>query len=188
LGEIQNVGGIRKLEKELPKGCANSFIEASKENYLTIRQQILVDDNYLVNIALPRLQNFNFTLVTQEYNPETETFGDEKPFTGKASISLFLDDPKMEERVLLEENSTINLLYQPSTYDLEIYVLDEMDELIGGYKKEWITSYLDFPDNNNIVFKAFEYIPKPTTDEEKTEMVTFLLEGNYVEELKPRFE
>ena len=188
LGTIQNVGGIRKLESTLPEGCANSYIEASKENYLTIRQQILIEDDYLVQIALPRLQEFGFTLVIQEYDPDTETFGDEKDFTGKASVSLFLDDPKMEERYLLEDNSTINLLYQPSTYNLEIYVLDEMDELIGGYKGEWIISYLDFQGKDKIVFKALEYIPKPTTDEEKTDMVTFLLEGNYTEELKPRFE
>lgn len=187
LGEIKNIGGIRKLETSLPSGCANSFIEASKEDYLTTRQQVLIDNN-LVQIIMPRLKKFNFTLVIQEYYPETETFGDEKLFNGTSSVSLLLKVPELEERVLLEKNSTINVLYDYATYDLEIYVLNEDSELIGGYKGEWVTSYMDFKDKNNIVFKAFEYMPKPTTDEEKTNMVSFLLDGDYTEELKPRFE
>jgi len=188
LGTIENVGGIRKLESQLPAGCANSFIEVSKENYLTTRQQILATDYGLVQIALPRLKNFDFELVTQKYDSTTEIFGTEESFDGTASVSLFLDDPEVEERVLLGDNSTIKVLYQPSTYDLEIYVLDENDELIGGYKGEWITSYLDFKNSSKVVFKAFEYLPKPATDEERTDMITFLLEGNYTEQLRPRFE
>ena len=139
--------------------------------------------------VVPRLSvgftdNFNFGVSFGIQN----LIGNEKPFNGVGSVSLFLDEPDIEERVLLGENSTINLLYEYSTYDLEIYIFDEEGEIIGGYKGDWITSYLDFKDKSEVVFKVIEYIPKPTTDEEKLDLWIYMMEGNYTEELRPRFE
>lgn len=191
LGNTGHTGeSYHNLNTALPTGCLHGFVEASKEGYLITRKQVTVEDmeTGLIEFWMPKLQNFNYSVVKQKYYSETDTFGEEEPFNGTASINLKVDELKFDERVLLGQEKDINILAEEAmTYRLEITLLDTNDTIVGGFMGDW-TFGLDFIDKEKIVFKTFEYWPTPANEDEEMNMYIYLGEGNYTEILKPRFE
>ena len=191
LGETEfESGSDYRLTTGLPEGCRGGFIDAEKEGYLPTTKQMLSSDieNGFVEFWMPKLNELNYEIMVLDYDSNNETFGVEKPFEGTATIHLILEGYEFEE-IKLGVNGTINILVEPAkTYSLEIILLDKEDEMVGGYKGNWTVSYNDMKDKEKIVFRTFKYLPEPLDDDSLMNMYLFMFDGDYSDELKPRFE
>ncbi|MCK5108031.1 MAG: hypothetical protein KAQ83_04860, partial [Nanoarchaeota archaeon] len=147
-------GASYNLEKGLP-GCNGGFIHAVKPGYLETSKQVLREDKEsgIIEFWMPKLKEYNFSIVTIDYDGTTGLFSDiENNYNGTASVHLVLDGMYEEIKITPDDNK-ISLLVEPAkTYTLEIMLIGEDEQLIGGYQGNWTVSYTEQKDKDEIVF------------------------------------
>jgi len=194
-GYNQNAPGRYSLITDMPPGCSNPIIGASKTGYLPAEKQLIGD---ILEIEMKKLRKIPFTISKHTYRESSEELALEgnEELTRGDQISIYMRllgniDHDQHIMVRFDDNETqdIELVEETSQYDIEV-MFHNYDTLIGGFKGKNITiSSSDFRNANEMVLHVFEYKPRPTSQDEErqTKMLTYYLEGDYKEELKPTF-
>jgi hypothetical protein len=195
-GYSEEAPGRYALVTSLPPGCANPIISASKEGYIAFEKQMT--ENYL-EIDMIKLRKLPVAVVKHTYSESAEEImpGTERPLKKGDLLSVYIrlrDIPEPYDQFAMisyddNESQQIEILEQDAQYDIDV-MLQNYDTLVGGYKAQNLTiSYSDLRNANELVLHVFEYQPRPTQDNEERnlKMLTYLMDKEYEEELKPTF-
>ncbi len=191
LGKTSNIGGIYRWKDKLPPGCINPIITASKEGYLPSEQQLTTP---FLDMTLTRLMPFKYSVARHRYDKESKTISETEEKLSKkqkADIYLFLRDhgESIIKNIPTQSDDVIELPYTTYTYDVNILLRDDKDNVIGGYNAEKLNiNYDELADKKKIVFHVLEYPEVPKKNEEKAEMVELVYGGKFAEKLKPTFQ
>ena len=190
--EAQDDGRIL-LKTRLPSGCGNPRVIAKKEGYLEASKFLTGKELDIVMKKLVKLKPEFVIRPYQSVMKEWQT--DQNRFTleenEQIAFSLKTKDGKFEQDLMFtkndttDTNKTIQLILDDKNYELEMYLLKN-GELIGGYAdKSWNMTYAELIGKERIQFNIIEYRPNPASEEELGEMMGFLREGEYKENLRP---
>jgi hypothetical protein len=188
LGTTQAIDGIYRYYGYLPGGCTNPLISAEKEGYLPARAQLL-DDR--LDIKLKKLQDLNLKVVVHPYHGQTKTWAMPRPLKENERISLRIStiNTTFEQFIgFPTQNQTLQLVQEDAHYEIDA-ILTLRDKQIGGYNTPMARlAYDDFAGKTAAVIHVVEYLPVPITDQQKLEMIQYIMEGAYRDELQPTFE
>ncbi len=188
LGRTTAEGGVYRLSAPLPRGCANPFITASKEGYLPATAQLREDR---LDLALTKLQDMQLRFVVHPYHGQTQTWGEPRELRQNERVSL---QAGMVNRTFDQfigfptANETLQLAQATSHYDIDA-ILFLRDNQIGGYNAAALKiPYEAIAGKTTAVIPLVEYLPTAVTDEQKLNMISYVLEGEYRDALQPTFE
>lgn len=187
--------GIRyRLMTNLPAGCGNPFIIAKKTGYLEGKRQLTSDQ---VTVPITKLKKMKYKVQKNIYSslpppvwePPVE-FNEE--FNESAAIFIRLRETRFDQLLSYPVppgfNDTIELPIEGGTFDVDIS-FTRLDDYIGGYIGDNVTiSFEDIRDKDTIIFNVMQYRPTPRKEEEKLDMVSFMLTKEFQKILKPVFE
>lgn len=192
-----------RLKTRLPAGCANPLILADKDGYLQGRQQMLGDK---VDINIKKLQRMNFTIAIHRYDSAMGNMSDDfvmldpKLYNATLFIELYNSSltqyksyPAQLEGEEYGEYSQdhIDLVGDGGVYNIDVMLSVETyggTELVGGYNNDNLAiTAQDIKDKGKMIIHVFEYRPSPFSDEQKGEMVNYMLNGDYRQKLRPTF-
>lgn len=188
LGTTQAESGIYRLSTYLPRGCTNPFITASKDGYLPATAQMTSDR---LDIELKKLQNMNLKFMVHPYHGQTKTWGATRELNKNERVSLHVSITNSTFDQFIgfpTTNETLQLVQDDMHYDIEA-MLFLRDNQIGGYSAETVKiPYDDIAGKETAVINVVEYLPAPVDDKQKLDMIAYVMEGEYKDELKPTFE
>jgi len=192
LGTTEFLDTFTGIKTGLPPGCSGGFIKAEREGYLEIKKQVSMEQMQegILEFWMPMVREFSYSIVKHKYFADTKTMEEAEFFNGTATVRLVQESNNIDDMKIYssdEENIIDMLIGVPQTYSLEIMMLDENEDVIGGYMGDWTVSYEDLKDKNELVFHTFEYWPKPVSDEQKMDFYMFLFEGEYQDLLNHEF-
>ena len=192
LGLTKPDEGAYRLRRQLPASCTNPFIIAEKEGYLKSTTQL--DDSGRVDLYLTKLKKLDYHVVYHRYNSYGDIIENWKELETDMNVSVQVSNNDINEYKLfpissgVDENvRTIELIEGDAEYDVNI-VLTEDGEYIGGYNGKWKTKGADISSSDLVVFHVLRYVPVPYTEEDKMEMMNFILNGDYDDRLRPDLE
>ncbi len=205
LGTTTAEGGIYRLSTYLPRGCTNPFITASKEGYLTTTTQMKGDR---LDIELKKLQPMKVKFVVHPYHAQTKTWGTPRPLEKNERVSLhvslvnrtfdqYIGFPTTSRQTEFGDelgkqrfpsNETLELVLDDAHYDIDA-ILFLRDTQTGGYNAQTLKIPYDaVAGKETAVIHLVQYLPTPLTDEQKFNMVSYIMEGEYRDALQPEFE
>jgi len=170
LGETRADMGVNRLRTQLPVGCANPILIAEKESY--IAGKTVAPKTGVAEIPLIPLKkyDFNVTKILSINKEEASLLPDEV-------VLIMLKNKKYnyEQNVVYPDItggnlSQLNLIYDTVTYEMNIFI-SKGNNYVGGWAGNWTVSGKDLYDSNFIMFKVYEKIPYPSTDEETIDMI-----------------
>lgn len=187
LGETAADSGFYRLRTRVPAGCSNPSIVARKDGYLPARGFLTGDE---LDLVMPRLREMKVQFVKHPYDSETGTFLSPRSLGPNENVTLFvsvLGEDFNQFVTFPSENNTIQLIDGTDDYSFNA-VLTLFNDLTGGYQTENITfSGRDLQGTDTITINVVQIVPILQTDEYKRDLSSFILEGSYVEELRPEF-
>ncbi len=188
LGATQAEGGIYRLSTYLPRGCTNPFITAAKDGYLPATAQMTSDR---LDIEMKKLQDMNMKFMVHPYHGQTKTWGAVRELDKNERVSLHVSvvNTTFDQFIgFPTTNETLQLVQDDTYYNIEA-TLFLRDNQIGGYSAETIKiPYEDIAGKDTAVINVVEYLPAPVDDKQKLDMIAYIMEGDYKDELKPAFE
>jgi len=188
LGQTAADGGVYRLAAYLPRGCTNPFITATKEGYLPATEQLTGDQ---LTIPLKKLQEMKLKFEVHPYHGQTKTWGAPRPLkdSERVSLQISLVNETFDQFVgYPTANETMQIVLEDAHYDIDA-ILSLRDNEIGGYNVQTLKiPYADVQGKTTMVIPLVEHLPVSLTDEQKLKMITYILEGDYRETLKPEFE
>jgi hypothetical protein len=188
LGTTRAEAGTYKLATYLPRSCTNPFITASKEGYLAATKQMRGDR---VDIEMKKLQDMELKFVVHPYHGQTKTWGMPRPLkqSERVSIAVSLVNGTFDQYLgFPTTNETLQLVLDDSHYDIDA-MLFLRDNQIGGYNAQTVKiTYDEIAGRTQATINLVEYLPAAITDEQKLNMIGYIMDGEYRDELKPEFE
>ena len=188
LGKTVAEGGIYRLSTYLPQSCTNPLITASKEGYLSETEQMTTDT---LTLQLKKLEDYNLKFVVHPYHGQSKTWGASRELRDREEVSMsismvnktydqFISWPVLEEKV--------GLVQETAHYNIDA-ILSLNENQIGGYNAQVLKiPFEDLAGKDTIVINLVEYLPVSITDKQKANMIIYLLEGDYRDDLAPEFE
>lgn len=180
--------GIYRLYTYLPRSCTNPMITASKDGYLPARAQLLGDR---LDLVLTKLQNLNIKYLVHPYHGQTKTWGTPRPLKKDERVSLHVSlvNSTFDQFIgFPTANETLQLAAKTAHYDIDA-ILYLRDNQIGGYNAQTLRIPYDaIAGKTTITIPIVEYLPVAITDEQKLNMITYIMEGEYRDALQPTFE
>ena len=194
LGITKNEGGVDRLITTLPAGCSNPVLYASKKGYLEGKKQIS-DEDYMVNIEMKKLKDLDIKVVKHMYGAADKTLHDAQALEeDRDSVSIFISNNEHQQYKIYpfeadaeDEDKVISVLEEGANYDVNI-VFTRTDDFAGGYIGGWNITKQDLAGRKEVVFHVIDYRGTPKTDEERTKMMQYLMEGDYKEKLRPEIK
>jgi hypothetical protein len=188
IGTTSAEGGIYKLSTYLPRSCTNPFITATKDSYLPATAQLRGDR---LDLEMKKLQAMNVTFVVHPYHGQTKTWGTPRPLTEneRVSLSVSLVNRTFDQFIgFPTTNETLLLVQDNMHYDIDA-MLFLRDNQIGGYNVQtYKIPYDSVAGNSRMTIHVVQYLPSPITDEQKMNMMAYIMDGEYRDELQPEFE
>ena len=139
------------LETSLPKTCSFGFIEASVDGYLkTIKQY---DGKDIFNIELPKLQEFNVTVVkNKDGNPTAEM-----SLINNEMVLISLVSNEYDYSIFTVYNKSSSMLmpliYENTNYTLDLILFDpDNNDILGGYRGVFVTTYDEMYNKTQLKF------------------------------------
>ena len=185
-----------ELATNIPQGCANPIVYATKEGYLEGQAQYLGEG--LVDVPIRKLREIPISVVKHEYLSKSDTIGPAEVLDEdqKVVISISLKEGGHDQFISIpSKNEQLELLEEGGEYDVLIMLIKEgkdfgltttEDRLIGGYQNEQLTlSASALAGADALVFHVFEYRPLPIKTSDAAPMFSYLLEGEYLGALRP---
>ncbi|MBI4141588.1 hypothetical protein HY484_01540, partial [Candidatus Woesearchaeota archaeon] len=161
LGLTKTDEGAYRLRTQLPQGCSNPIISASKEGYLPA-QDVLTSER--LDLLLTRLKKMKVKVVVHSYNPTDEKYiGTKEDLmpNQKVSIRISLRDKEFDQYKEYPRDTEIELVEGKASYDIDALLMSN-DVNIGGYIGEAVNiSYSDIADKDTIVINVVEFKPHP---------------------------
>ncbi len=180
LGKTAADEGNYRLRTRIPDSCQNPILIAQKDGYLKTKTQVAVDDR--IDIDMIKLNSLDLDIVYHDYNSYAESIGAEKPLEDDMEASIQLSSDDFYQYAMYPGNQEIELIEADTEYDIQI-VLTLDGEYLGGYNGKVSLDASAYDDT--IKFHAVKYVPTPYTKEDKLKMMSYLLDGDYVELLRP---
>jgi len=188
LGKTTAEGGTYRLLTYLPRSCTNPFITASKEGYLTTTKQMTGDR---LDIEMKQLQDMQIKFVVHPYHGQTKTWGTPRPLkeSERVSLAVSLVNKTFDQYIgFPTTNETLRLVLDDAYYDIDA-MLFLRDNQIGGYNAQALRiNYTEIAGKTTATIHLIEYLPTAVTDEQKLKMISYIMEGEYRDALKPEFE
>ena len=191
LGSTAAEQGTYMLSTGLPSACSGGFINLEKEGYLSARQQHLGNDEII--IEMQKVEEFD---VIVDVRHRDHLFLAEPLRESLTAILRVTPEKYGEEQVFVFDASAepqkITLLADNGKYLIDLLLIEDIDDdtdwIIGGYKGVFEYDYSDTFLRNELVVSAVEVpIVIPFTPERQFEVMEFIEQGSYLEEVKPRF-
>ena len=142
---------------------------------------------------MTKLKKIDYKVVYNSYNSFSTTSsalsGDQELTEDmQASIQISTGDYFQYKVFPIDDSTedvrTLDLVEGDADYHIEI-VLTLNDEYIGGFNGDVRLSGVDVANADKITFHAIKYVPTPFTKEEKLDMMEYILDGDYRQELRP---
>jgi hypothetical protein len=188
LGTTTAEGGIYRLSTYLPRGCTNPFITAAKEGYLATTAQMRGDR---LDIELKKLQPMKVKFVVHPYHGQTKTWGAPRALETNERVSLHVSlvNRTFDQFIgFPTTNETLELVLDDAHYDIDA-MLFLRNSQTGGYSAQTIKiPYDSMAGKETAVIHLVQYLPTAVTDEQKINMMAYIMEGEYLDELQPEFE
>jgi hypothetical protein len=185
LGLTKPDSGSYRLRTSLPESCSNPFIIAEKEGYLKSKKQL---DSDKFQIEITKLKELDYEVVFHRYNSIGGIIEGAEPLEEDmtASVQILNDDISQYKQYPVDSSNVdkVEIIEGDAEYDIQV-ILNQGDEYIGGYYGKVKLNALDVANADKIVFHSIKYVPMPYTQEEKLKMVSYILNGEYKEQLKP---
>jgi hypothetical protein len=189
LGRTRPDQGAYRLRTSLPASCTNPYIIAEKSGYLKATKQLT--DQEVFEIPLTKLKSMQYKVVYHRYNSVGNIIEQAQDLEEdmNVSIRLTLDDYNQYKLFPIDDYSnadisTINLVDGTAEYDLDI-VLTQSGEYIGGFSGRWAPIAAEIAGRDKVVFHTLKYVPVPFSKEDKLKMMSYLLRGDYKNQLIP---
>ncbi len=191
-GYSASAPGRYSLVTTLPVGCNNPIIYAEKDGYLKASGQLT--EKYL-EIEMVKLKSLPLKIVKHNYRKETGVQQAQAGLAAGDEAIVYLQfrgqPSKNEQYIIISNNDNetqyLELVDGTASYDIDV-MLNSYGKLIGGYRAKNLTiSYDEIAGASEIVLHAFEYQPRPTTDQAELEMISYYMGNEYKEQLKPTF-
>ena len=186
LGQTVADGGIYRARANLPSGCSGGYLIAEKEGYLRTRKQL---EASRTDIEMKKLQKIQVDVRKhQSTSLRTPRLLDS---WDSAVISLY--DRESDYRIFADlgvnKSSQLEFIYEDTTYEAEMFLIDNLDEtLYGGFRGN-VTISKDMLNSEQVVFHVLEQVPKPFGLTAGAEMIRFLNEDTeYKTLLQPTSE
>jgi hypothetical protein len=190
LGHTQADEGIFRLRTYLPRSCEAPIIIAEKEGYLKTEGQL---GGKRLDLQMTKVKEMKFRVFKHRYDSGTKALSQGGLVLGEgdeATIAITMRVPgqrSYSQYLVSGKNQVVELAEDDYRYDLEIMV-NQFGKLIGGYSVKNVSiSYGDVVDNEEIIFRVFDYSPLPQTDEQQMDMMMYYTGRTYADQLKPTF-
>lgn len=188
LGKTSAEGGIYRVNTYLPRGCAHPFITVSKEGYLETTKQLLTDR---LDVELKKLQDMKLKFVVHPYHGPTQTWGQTRELKKDERVSLQVNvvNATFDQFVgWPTTNETVQVVQDTAYYDIDA-MLYLRNNPIGGYNAETLRiPFESVAGKDTVIIHLVEYLPTSITDEQRMNMMSFLMDGTYRDALRPEFE
>ncbi len=178
--QVQSNGDI-ELRTNVPQGCGNPRVLATKKGYLDSAQWLTQDT---LDIYLKKLQALKPEFVIHPYQSNMRQWQtDQNRFKLKDKerimLSLKLKGTDYEQYKIFPEDETLDFVLDDARYELEMYLVAG-DMIIGGYQKEnYGVSYHDLLGKDKIQLNLVEYRPNPSREQDLQNLLAFLDKGYY---------
>lgn len=185
LGNTRPEEGTYKLKTKLPAACANPFIYAEKQGYLSDR---VVLSGRNVELKLTKLRNLSFSIVKYPYSSKEGLLGitPAQMFDETAIINIKSKTRDYETFAEFPADKYIEIIDDTDTYEIDIF-FQKGDVLVGGYTNDNLTvDFNEIAGASHVDFNVFEYRPIPR--ETSAELFTYLMDQSYAEDLRPVFQ
>jgi hypothetical protein len=190
LGSTTAEEGMYKLTRYLPRGCANPLITATKEGYLPATKQALAGEDR-IDLELKKLQDMELKFVVHPYHGQTQTWGQPRPIkeTERVSLQVSMINATFDQFLgFPTTNETLQLVQDTAYYDIDA-LLFLRENQIGGYNAAALRiPYSAIEGKTTAVIRLVEYLPVAITDEQRVNMISYIMEGDYRDALQPTFE
>ncbi|MEK6857546.1 MAG: hypothetical protein AABX39_03085, partial [Nanoarchaeota archaeon] len=189
LGATKAEQGDYKLTANLPPGCANPIIKATKNGYID-KQDVMTEDK--LELMLTKLKDMKVEVVKHAYSKYLDEL-DKIPSllspNEDATIMISLKNEPFDAttKFVPDKQSTLQIADKTYKYDLSVTLTKE-DELRGGYFFEEVPlNYKDFVNKDTIIFHVLTMSPLPSGKEEMAELMSLARSEKFKETLKPTF-
>lgn len=189
LGKTKSDGGSYRLVTGIPNSCSGGFINVEKEGYLPAQKQLIDQDS--LTIEMKKLKTFTIMVNKRpSYN-----LGTPQPLDDGDSVIIRIV-PYTYSKTIINEftpettDMTLDLLADEGKYYLDVMLLDsEKNQVIGGYQGNFTYDYTDTVGRSNLVISVAEFLPRdiPFTPENQLEIMQYIEQGDYREEIQPQF-
>ncbi len=192
LGKTKSQQGNYKLRTQIPQGCGNPLIKASKEGYLP-EQKILLTGKDKLEFELTQLRQLNIDVLKYELNKYSKQLGQPSMLSPREELIIHVSSPDhkdFNQYLIYPKDTILQLMGKDATYTIEMYLrIKDLGTTLGGKRLENIKiNYPEFANKDTIVLKTIEYTPLPTTDQETAEMYDLIYTEQYNKELRPEFK
>lgn len=188
LGSTHAESGRYQLTTTLPEGCANPFIEASKEGYLTQTAQV---GRGVLTMNLPRLRPLELQIEKIPYDAETQTFYPPRPLRRGENVTVlveYLGDVAFAQAVHYPHDTHIELIDDDAAYSIHA-VLTLFDDFVGGYTNDNLTvTYEDIQGTRVMKLQVFESVPPIQSEAYAKDTTMLLLDATTQSELEVSFK
>ncbi|MBW2999974.1 hypothetical protein KY339_04840 [Candidatus Woesearchaeota archaeon] len=198
LGKTGFDAGVTRLRTNLPSFCRPGSIEAEKEGYL---KSIISADEDILDLYLSPLKRLDFDVMKRRLTGSFLVEEQELDEGEQVAIRIFVQEDdrdylRKEEYGMMrlypynetdpEELKTVDLISEETLYGLELFLLDNEDNIIGGFKGNWTLRRADLENKNKVTFRVMEKIPKPTSPDKIDDFLIFLSTNtSYNQQLVP---
>ena len=200
LGQTGLDAGVYRLRTKLPAFCTPGTIRLEKAGYLPVEEQVDEDDRN--DIYMTPLRKLPFTVIKRQ--SINDNLGAESDLAPGEAAYVFLTVPQHPEYTMYRKyNLSEAVPENPATperlrtigiprdeglvFDVNIILVNEDEELIGGFFGNWTPTLDGIEDAERVVFRAMEKRPRPISATSKGNLIIGLTNGTYQTRLGPYF-
>ncbi|MBI2147850.1 hypothetical protein HYU19_05265 [Candidatus Woesearchaeota archaeon] len=206
LGTTEFTGGIYSLMTQLPSFCDPGMLRLDHPDYLSAT--VAIDrDRRAADVDLTPLKKLSFSVQKKQIRvnaldvrtyPLDEgeyavLFITSKDIPEFEAVRRYPLDPEsaaeLDEKARREMTKLQLVVKEGVTYDIDLVLFNKDDELIGGYRGNWMPSAANFIGRSKVVFTAMEQLPHPSDaiqDQYKT--FTNIQNPEFTRHIQPLFE
>ncbi len=211
LGQTQSDGQVYRLRARLPDFCVPGALEAEGAGYIKTKQD--ATSGLTTTIMLTPKKSFRFEVMKKPLVREAgggaeqdERFAQPKALDAgeQAFISITTDAfpnfvqykqfrqfppdaPEGEGQESEPEDIIIELARGDITYHLDLFVVDENNNFLGGYRGNWTPSLGDIENYNTVTLYAMQKSPPAVSEDAQALLFTQLASPKMQEQLQPTF-
>ena len=194
LGKTKQEESIYRLLTALPANCDNPYIIASKEGYKTSKVQISGDQQF-VDINIPKILPLQLKVLKHKYFAIDQSMKPSVSLDADDNVTIYIYSHELEESqsLMYPLDNTILLAESGDTIDISALLISGQEQkknldITGGFIGNNTFSSEDLLNKHALVLHVFEYLPAPVFPEDEQKMMTYFIDGDYKELLKPEFE
>lgn len=198
LGQTGFDAGVYRIRTHLPTFCKPGTIRLEKQGYLPVEEQ--VGERNRNDIYMVPLKNVPFKVMKRQ-SVNNDLAGEIDLVPGEAAYLFMTTKQHPEYMVYRKYNLSEAVPENPKTpellrtievpvdegivYNVNIILVNEKEDILGGYFGNWTPRLEDIQDGNRVIFRVMEKRPRPITDRSQGNMIIALSNGTYHEALMP---